>query len=142
MDASFMAKTSCSPDRAITGAPHAGTGDREQQYKNFDLYSYRVSRPIGPNSRRKLEGRRTDDFPAVPAPHLVGFGAIGRSGRPHQLFFEKAAGPSRSIKKQNAACFAAGIFPGMWHAPWQERAGARPADGDLISDLKGDFAAQ
>jgi hypothetical protein len=29
----------------------------------------------------------------------------------------------------------------VWDATWQKRAGPRPADGDLISGLKGDFAA-
>src|SRR5215469_5432324 len=109
----------------------------------FNLYySYRVSRPIGPNLRRKLEGRRTDDFPAVPAPHFVGFGAIGGPGRPRQLFLEKAAGSGRRIQEQHAPCFSAGVLPGVWDAAWQKRAGPRPANRDLISDLKGDFAAQ
>src|SRR5262244_3219189 len=46
---------------------------------------------------RKLERRRTDDFPAVPAPHFIGLGSIGRPGRTAQLFLEKAAGTGRRI---------------------------------------------
>src|SRR5215471_7480853 len=104
--------------------------------------------PIGylarsvPTYGRKLEGRRTDDFPAVPVSHFVGFGAIGGPGRPRQLFLEKAAGSSRRIQEQHAPCFSAGVLPGVCDAAWQKRAGPRPADGDLISDLKGDFVAQ
>jgi hypothetical protein len=58
------------------------------------------------------------------------------------LFLEKAAGTGRRIQEQNAPCFSAGVLPGVWDAAWQKRTGPRPADGDLISDLKGDFAAQ
>ena len=123
-------------------APSRRYRHREQQYDSFDLYSYRLSRTIGPHSRRKLEGRRTDDFPAVPASHFVGFGSIGRPGRPAHLFLEKAAGTGRRIQEQHAPCYSAGVLPGVWDAAWQKRAGPRPADGDLISDLKGDFAAQ
>ena len=72
----------------------------------------------------------------------LGLGSIRRPGRPAQLFLEKAAGIGRRIQEQHATCFSAGVLPGVWDAAWQKRAGPRPADRDLISDLKGDFAAQ
>jgi DNA-binding transcriptional LysR family regulator len=65
----------------------------------------------------------------VPAPHFVGFGSISRRGRPRQLFFEKAAGTGRRIQEQHAACFGAGVFPGMRYATRQEGTGARPTAG-------------
>ena len=72
----------------------------------------------------------------MPAPHLVGLRSVGGPGRPRQLFLEKAAGTGRGIEKQHASGFSAGVLPGVWDAAWQKRAGPRPADGDLISDLK------
>src|SRR6516162_8033738 len=95
-----------------------------------------------PRRNINLERWRADDFPAVPAPHLIGLGSIGRPSRTVQLFLEKAAGTGRRIQEQHASCFSAGVLPGVWDAAWQKRAGARPADGDLIADFKGDFAAQ
>src|SRR6478672_2097413 len=86
--------------------------------------------------------RRTDDLPAVPAPHFVGFGSIRRPGRPAQLFLEKAAGIGRRIQEQYVGGFGAGVFPRMRYAAWHERAGARPADRELVADLEGDFPAQ
>ena len=69
---------------------------------------------------RKLERRRADDFPAVPASHFDGFGSIGRPGRPAQLFLEKAAGTRRRIQEQHAPCFGAGVLPGVWDAALAE----------------------
>ena len=69
---------------------------------------------------RKLERRRADDFPAVPASHFDGFGSIGRPGRPAQLFLEKAAGTGRRIQEQHAPCFSAGVLPGVWDAALAE----------------------
>src|SRR5258708_16029737 len=68
--------------------------------------------------------RRTDDLPAVPAPHFVGFGSIRRPGRPAQLFLEKAAGIGRRIQEQHAGGFGAGVFPRMRYAARQEGTGA------------------
>src|SRR5262252_4638066 len=112
--------------------------------------SVEVVHPTGKAARKNaadsrsppLKRRRTYDFPAVPASHFVGFGSIGRPSRTVQLFLEKAAGTGRRIQEQHVPYFSAGVLPGVWDAAWQKRAGPRPADGDLISDLKGDFAAQ
>jgi hypothetical protein len=78
----------------------------------------------------------------MPTSHFVGFGSIGLPNRTAQLFLKKTARTGRRIQEQHAPCFSAGVLPGVWDAAWQQRAGPRPADGDLISDLKGDFAAQ
>ena len=48
----------------------------------------------------------------------------------------------RKYEREGQRCFSAGVLPGVWDAAWQKCAGPRPADGDLISDLNGDFAAQ
>src|ERR1700730_3866771 len=85
---------------------------------------------------------RTDDLPAMPAPHLVGLRSIGGPGRPRQLFLKKAAGTGRGVEKQHAAGFGTGIFPGVRHTASHEGTGARPADRDLVADFEGDFAAQ
>src|SRR6202040_3727048 len=85
---------------------------------------------------------RTDDLPAMPAPHLVGLRSIGGPGRPRQLFLEKTAGTGRGIEKQHAAGFGAGVFPRMRYAARQEGTGARPADRYLVANLEGYFAAQ
>src|ERR1700720_1277835 len=59
-----------------------------------------------------------------------------------QLFLEKAAGIGRRIQEQHAGGFGARVFPRMRYAARQEGTGARPADRNLVADLKGDFAAQ
>src|SRR5215472_13107751 len=75
------------------------------------------------------EPSESTDFPAVPAPHFIGLRSGDRSGRPLQLFLETPP-------------VSAPVFFQACGTPWQEGAGPRPADGDLISDLKGDFGAQ
>ena len=80
--------------------------------------------------------RRTDDLPAMPAPHLVGLRSIGGPGRPRQLFLEKAAGIGRRIQEQHAGGFGAGVFPRMRYAARQEGTGAGPADRELVADLE------
>ena len=95
--------------------------------ENSSITASTCTTPIGylarsvPTYGRKLEGRWTDDFPAVPASHFVRFGAIGGPGRPRQL--EKAAGTGRRIQEQHAPCFSAGVLPGVCDAAWQKRAG-------------------
>src|SRR6478736_2588541 len=86
--------------------------------------------------------RRTDDLPAVPAPHFVGFGSIRRPGRPAELFLEKPTSHGRGVEKQHAAGFCARVFPRMRYAARQEGTGARPADRYLVANLEGYLAAQ
>ena len=74
--------------------------------------------------------RRTDDLPAMPAPHLVGLRSIGGPGRPRQLFLEKAAGTSRGIEKQHASGFATGRS----HQPY-------PGPGSLAGSYGGSTAS-
>src|SRR5215831_2086420 len=86
---------------------------------------------------------------------LLRFPAPFRSGRRHQPLdcgvavlrskvgiawvSDVAAGCRRRVHEQDAAGVAAGALPGMRDAR-EERAGAGPADVDLIADLEGDLA--
>src|ERR1700756_1616311 len=90
----------------------------------------------------RLERRRTDDLPAVAAPHFVGFRSIDRPGPPPQSFLKKPRRPRPGIEERHGAGFGVSVFPGMRHAAWHEGAGARPTDRELVADLEGDFAAQ
>jgi hypothetical protein len=98
--------------------------------------------PVQFNSPYKLERWRTDDLPAMTPADFIGVRSVGGPGRPRQLFLEKAAGTCRGIEKQHSSGFGTGIFPGVRHIAWFEGTGARPADRNLVADLKGDFAAQ
>src|SRR2546428_12076804 len=82
----------------------------------------------------------TDHFPVVAVAGLVAFVVVGWAvvqGLP-----DVAAGCGRGVHEQDAAGFAAGALPGMRDVAREERAGAGPADGDLVADLEGDLAGQ
>src|SRR5713226_6782556 len=81
------------------------------------------------------------DFPAVTLTESFAFLVVGRPGGALQELLDEAAGGGRGVEKQDAAGFAAGVLPGMGDVARQERAGARPADGNLVADLKGDLAS-
>ena len=53
-----------------------------------------------------------------------------------------AAGIGRRVQKQDAASFAAGVLPCMRDVAREERAGAGPADSNIVADLKGDLAGK
>src|SRR5205807_44972 len=57
-----------------------------------------------------------------------------------QELLDVAAGCGRGVHEQDAAGFAADALPGMRDVAREERAGAGPADGDLVADLEGDLA--
>src|SRR6266851_7036461 len=81
-----------------------------------------------------------DDFPAVALEEFVAFVVVGRAALRERL--DVAAGGGRGVEKEDAAGFAAGVLPGMRHVAREERAGAGPADGNLVADLKGDLAGE
>src|SRR5207245_10007194 len=80
----------------------------------------------------------TDDFPEVAIAELVAFVVVDRAVV--QELLDVAAGCGRGVHEQDAAGFAAGALPGMRDVAREERAGAGPADGDLVADLEGDLA--
>src|SRR5438128_881398 len=80
----------------------------------------------------------TDDFPVVAVAELVAFVVVGWAVV--QELLDVAAGCGRGVHEQDAAGFAAGALPGMRDVAREERAGAGPADGDLVADLEGDLA--
>src|SRR5438876_8972615 len=83
----------------------------------------------------------TDDFPAVALAEFVAFVVVDRAGAFEELL-DVAAGGGRGVEEQDAAAFAAAVLPSMRDAAREERAGARPADGNLVADLKGDLAGE
>src|SRR5713226_6745417 len=82
----------------------------------------------------------TDDFPAVALEEFVAFVVVCRAALRERL--DIAAGGGRGVEKQHAAGFAAGVLPGMRDVARHERAGAGPADGDLVADLEGEPAGE
>src|SRR6266571_2738929 len=88
-----------------------------------------------------LERVWTDDFPAVALAEFVAFVVVDRSGAFQELL-DVAAGGGRGVQKQDAAGFAAGVLPSMRDVAREERAGAGPADGNIVADLKGDLAGE
>src|SRR5688572_11236512 len=105
------------------------------------------SRPH-PFSRRTLRAKPTpskriwtDDFPAVALAEFVAFIVVDRAGAVQELL-DVAAGGGRGVEKQDAAAFAAGVLPSMRDVAREERAGAGPADGNIVADLKGDLAGE
>jgi hypothetical protein len=91
-------------------------------------------------AKAHLKGIWADDFPAVALEQFVVFVGVVRAALRKVL--KEAAGRGRGVEKQRAGCFAAGVLPGMRDVAWHERAGAGPADGDLVTDLKGDLAGE
>src|SRR5881628_2835392 len=82
-----------------------------------------------------------DDFPAVALAEFVAFVVVDRSGA-FQEVLDVAAGGGRGVHEQDAAGFAASALPSMRDVAREERAGAGPADGNLVADLKGDLAGE
>src|SRR5216683_882846 len=80
----------------------------------------------------------TDDFPAVALEEFVAFVVVCRAALRERL--DIAAGGGRGVEKQDAAGVAASVLPGMRDVARHERAGAGPADGDFVADLKGELA--
>src|SRR5450755_2972733 len=70
---------------------------------------------------------------AVAPEEFVAFVGVGRSMLRERL--DIAAGAGRGVEKQHAAGFVAGVLPGIRDVARHERAGAGPADGDLVTDL-------
>src|SRR5271167_1108498 len=81
-----------------------------------------------------------DDFPAVALEEFVVFLGVDRAAL--RKILKQAAGSGRGVEKQRPGGFAAGVLPGMRDVARHERAGAGPADGDLVADLKGDLAGE
>jgi hypothetical protein len=81
-----------------------------------------------------------DDFPAVALEEFVVFVGVDRAAL--RMILKEAAGGGLGVEKQRAGGFAAGVLPGMRDVARHERAGAEPADGDLVGDLKGDLAGE
>src|SRR5260370_31202466 len=79
-------------------------------------------------------------FAAVPLEEFVVFAGVPRAAL--RKILSQAAGSGRGVEKQRAGGFAAGVLPGMRDVARHERAGAGPADGDLVADLKGDLAGE
>src|SRR5713226_5995989 len=83
----------------------------------------------------------TDDFPAVALAEFVAFIVVDRAGAVQERL-DVAAGGGRGVEKQDAAGFAAGVLPSMRDVAREERAGAGPADSNLVTDPKGDLAGE
>jgi hypothetical protein len=81
-----------------------------------------------------------DDFPAVALIEFVAFVVVARAAF-RERFNEDARG-GRGVEKQHAAGFAAAVLPGMRDVAGHERAGAGPADGNLVADLEGDLTGE
>src|SRR5260370_40051014 len=81
---------------------------------------------------------RPDHFPAVAPADFVAFVFVDRTAGALQERLDVGAGGGRGVEKQHAAGFAAGVLPGMRDVAREERAGAGPADADLLADLEGD----
>src|SRR5207249_4828603 len=95
---------------------------------------------LGPAPRTSSERVWTDDFPVVAVAELVAFVVVDRAVV--QELLDVAARCGRGVHEQDAAGFAAGALPGMRDVAREERAGAGPADGDLVADLKSDLAGE
>src|SRR6266545_5773425 len=96
------------------------------------------TRAKAPPSKRVL----ADNFPVVALAEFVAFVVADPAGGTLQEFLDVAAGGGRGVEKQDAAGFAAGVLPSMRDVAREKRAGARPADGNLVADLKGDLAGE
>src|SRR5438105_10235969 len=72
-----------------------------------------------------------DDFPAVALEEFVVFVGVARAAL--RKILKQAAGSGRGVEKQRAGGVAAGVLPGMRDVARHERAGAGPADGDLVA---------
>src|SRR5712691_2557470 len=91
-------------------------------------FSCRTLRAKPPPSKRVW----ADDFPAVALAEFVAFIVVDRSGAFQELL-DVAAGGGRGVQKQDAAGFAAGVLPSMRDVAREERAGAGPADGNIVA---------
>src|SRR6266513_4117741 len=83
----------------------------------------------------------TDDFPAVALAKFVAFIVAERAGAVQELL-DVAAGGGRGVEKQDAAGVAAGVLPSVRDVAREERAGAGPAHGNIVADLKGDLTGE
>src|SRR2546429_4122252 len=112
------------------GEPDSDVAPRDGRYRHR----------LGPAPRTPSERVWTDDFPVVAVAELVAFVVVDRAVV--QELLDVAAGCGRGVHEQDSAGFAAGALPGMRDVAREERAGAGPADGDLVADLEGDFAGE
>src|SRR5437667_11673566 len=95
---------------------------------------------LGPAPRTPYDRVWTDDFRVVALAELVALVVVNRAVA--QELLDVAASCGRGVHEQDAAGFAAGALPGMRDAGREERAGAGPADGDLVADLEGELAGE
>src|SRR5262247_3720525 len=82
-----------------------------------------------------------DDFPAVALAELPALVVVHRAATLQERL-DVATGGGRGVEKQDAGGLAAGVLPGMRDVAREERAGAGPADADIVADLEGDLAGE
>src|SRR6516225_4500075 len=76
------------------------------------------------------------DFPPVLLAEAALLLGAHRAGRQLGHFLDIAAGERRGVEEHDAGGVTAGVLPGVRHCARHERAGTRPADGDLVADLE------
>src|SRR5207249_6081580 len=144
------------PHDGLHGAPRAGVFElmaRLRVVRAEDIHTVAASliamlrretagirHRLGPAPRTPSERVWTDDFPVVALAELVALVVVNRAVA--QELLDVAASCGRGVHEQDAAGFAAGALPGMRDVAREERAGAGPADGDLVADLEGDLAGE
>src|SRR5439155_13577924 len=96
-----------------------------------------ASRRKGSGSAEPTASQRvwTDDFPAVALAEFPALIVVHGAGTMQQLL-DVAAGGGRGVEKHDAAGVAARVLPRMRDVAGEERAGAGPADGDVVTDLE------
>ena len=77
-----------------------------------------------------------EDFPPVLLAEAALLLGAHRAGRQLGHFLDIAAGERRGVEEHDAGGVTAGVLPGVRHCARHERAGTRPADGDLVADLE------
>jgi hypothetical protein len=99
--------------------------------------------PLGEARAKAPPSKRVwaDDVPAVALAEFVGFVAVDWAGGALQELLDVAAAGGRGVEKQDAAGFAAGVSMHAGRCAGRTRT-CRPADGNLVADLKGDLAGE
>ena len=132
-------RTGASVNQRLLHIGETGVADLESLFHY--LFAFAQSTGAGGGRRQPiLTADLGQDFPAVALEEFVAFVRVGRSMLRERL--DITAGAGRGVEKQHAAGFVAGVLPGMRDVARHERAGAGPADGDLVTDLECELAGE